>query len=126
MKTSLASFGAVFPLVALLASCSGADLPKAIDSAPCGSAPMIDGVIGADEWRDATLHVLDLSMIRIDPPVTESRRCELRIMNSANALYVALKVPDQSVDNSLSPLMLDAAILGFCRETRCARATIAS
>ena len=46
---------------------------------------------------------------------TETRPCELRVMNSANALYVALKVPDQTVDNSLSPLMLDAAILGFCQ-----------
>ena len=54
-------------------------------------------------------------MVRIDPPATESRSCELRVMNSANALYVALRVPDETVDNTLSPLKLDAAILGFCQ-----------
>ena len=36
-------------------------------------------------------------------------------MNSANALYVALRVPDETVDITLSPLSLDAAILGFCQ-----------
>jgi hypothetical protein len=92
-----------------------AELPKTIESAPCRSAPTIDGVIGADEWREAPAHTFDLNMIRIDPPATEKRPCELRVMNSANALYVALKVPDQTVDDSLLPLMLDAAILGFCQ-----------
>ena len=29
--------------------------------------------------------------------------------------FMWLKVPDQTVDNSLSPLMLDAAILAFCQ-----------
>lgn len=54
-------------------------------------------------------------MIRLEPFATEKRPCELRVMNSANALYVSLKVPDQTVDNSLAPLMLDAAILAFCQ-----------
>ena len=54
-------------------------------------------------------------MVRIDPPASETRSCELRVMNSANALYVALRVPDETIDNSLSPLLLDAAILGFCQ-----------
>ncbi len=54
-------------------------------------------------------------MIRIEPFATEKRPCELRVMNSANALYVSLKVPDQTIDNSLAPLMLDASILAFCQ-----------
>ena len=91
------------------------DLPKTIDSAACKTAPTIDGVIHADEWREAPVHAFELSMIRIDPPATEKRSCELRVMNSANALYVALRVPDETVDNTLSPLLLDAAILGFCQ-----------
>jgi hypothetical protein len=37
------------------------------------------------------------------------------VMNSANALYVALRVPDETVDNTLSPLALDAAILAFAQ-----------
>ena len=115
MKTPLATIGAVIPLAALFASCSGAELPKTVDSSPCQSPPTIDGVIGTDEWRDAPVRAFELSMIRIDPPATETRRCELRVMNSANALYIALKVPDQTIDNSLSPLMLDAAILAFCQ-----------
>ena len=115
MKTSLQSVGVVLVLLVVLAGCSGAAVPKTLDSAPCQSPPTIDGMISADEWRDAPVHAFDLSMIRIDPLATESRPCELRVMNSANALYVALKVPDQTVDNSLAPLMLDAAILAFCQ-----------
>jgi hypothetical protein len=94
---------------------SMAGLPEILGAAPCRSAPTIDGVIDAGEWRDAPPHAFTISMIRIDPRATETRPCELRVMNSANALYVALKVPDESIDNSLVPLMLDAAILGFCQ-----------
>jgi hypothetical protein len=113
VKTSLPSLGTFLLLLAHLASCSGAELPNTIDLAPCQSAPTIDGAIGTDEWRAAPVLAVQLFMIRIDPPANETRPCKLRVINSANALYVALKVPDQTVDNSLSPLMLDAAILGF-------------
>jgi hypothetical protein len=51
-------------------------------------------VVGPDEWQAAPVHVLDLNMIRMDPLATETRPCELRVMNSANALYIALKIPD--------------------------------
>ncbi len=105
--------------VALVWACSAsshaADLPKTIDASACKTAPTIDGKIQADEWREAPMQAFELSMIRIDPPATEKRTCELRVMNSANALYVALRVPDETIDNTLSPLSLDAAILGFCR-----------
>ena len=91
------------------------DIPKNLESAACKAAPTIDGVIQAAEWHQAPVHAFELTMVRIDPPATELRTCELRVMNSANALYVALRVPDETVDNTLSPLKLDAAILGFCQ-----------
>ena len=118
MKASLLAIGAACVFLLLLrafGSSPDAALPKTLDSAPCRSAPTIDGVIDAQEWRDAPVHAFAMSMIRIDPPATETRPCELRVMNSAGALYVALTVPDQTMDSSLAPLMLDAAILGFCR-----------
>ena len=40
------------------------DLPKTIDSPACKTAPTIDGVIQPAEWREATLHRFDLSMVR--------------------------------------------------------------
>ena len=105
--------------IALLGVCGRTavsdDVPRTLDADPCKSAPQIDGVIQAAEWHDAKVHSFDLAVVRVDPPATETRRCELRVMNSANALYVALRVPDETVDNSLAPLSLDAAILGFCQ-----------
>jgi hypothetical protein len=107
--------GLVLGLVVFFPGCSQAAPPKPFASAPCQSPPTIDGAVGADEWRDAAVRAVELSMIRIEPFATEKRPCELRVMNSANALYVSLKVPDQTIDNSLAPLMLDAAILAFCQ-----------
>jgi hypothetical protein len=105
----------VFLILRAAGSSAFAALPKTLEAAPCHTAPTIDGVIDAGEWRDAPAHIFDISMIRIDPAATEKRPCELRVMNSAGALYVALKVPDTTIDNSLAPLMLDAAILAFCQ-----------
>jgi hypothetical protein len=96
-------------------SSSAAELPRVLDAAPCTKAPTIDGVIDTAEWREARAHAFELGMVRIDPPGTEKRSAELRVMNSGNALYVALKVPDQTVNNRLSPLEIDAAILAFCQ-----------
>jgi hypothetical protein len=118
MKSSFRTAGIALGLLVFFQGCSRAAPPKPLDSAPCQSPPTIDGVIGADEWRDAPVIAFELNMIRLDPVATEKRPCELRVMNSANALYVALKVPDQTIDNSLAPLMLDAAILAFCQGDR--------
>jgi hypothetical protein len=107
------------PGVALVVVCRltalAGDVPKIVGSAACRTAPTIDGSIQTAEWGEATVHKFDLTMARIDPPAKETRSCELRVMNSANALYVALRVPDETIDNSLAPLLLDAAILGFCQ-----------
>lgn len=98
------------------ASCFAAEpplLPKNIDAAPCAKPPQIDGVIGKDEWNEAPLHSTSVSFVRIDPALTETRACTLRVMNSANALYVVLQVPDATADESITPLQLDAAMLAF-------------
>jgi hypothetical protein len=91
------------------------DLPKSVNSAACKTAPLIDSVIQPAKWHEATMRGFDLSMVRLDPPDKESHSCELRVMNSANALYIALEVPDETINDSLAPLLLNAAILGFCQ-----------
>ena len=60
----------------------------------------------------------DMTMVRVDPASTETRGCELWVMNSANALYVVLRIPDATVDEGLSPMVLDGAILAFCQGDR--------
>jgi hypothetical protein len=49
---------ALAPLPASLA----ADLPKIVASAPCTKAPIIDGVLGEDEWNEATTIKFDMPM----------------------------------------------------------------
>ena len=106
-------------LVLVLSLCQAraqeSGLPRELDSAPCRSAPTIDGVIHAEEWRDAPVHSFALNFVRLDPLANKTRPCELRVMNSANGLYLALKVPDTTLDETLEPLKLDAAILAFGR-----------
>ena len=103
----------------LLLSCTlgarAGALPKAIDSAPCQTPPTIDGVLGGEEWRDAKVISFEMRMAGLFPPSVEQRPCELRVMNSANALYIALKIPDEHVNNQLSPLDLDMVMLAFCQ-----------
>jgi hypothetical protein len=89
--------------------------PKTLDSSPCTTPPQIDGVVDAQEWKDAKLHPFDIPFLRIDPAMTEKRSLEVRVMNSANGLYVALTAPDATIDDSLSPIQLDSAMLAFNR-----------
>ena len=51
MKTPRFCWGVALGLLASSPSSQAADLPKAMDAAPCTSAPTIDGVIDAEEWR---------------------------------------------------------------------------
>ena len=90
-------------------------LPKSIPSAACKTPPTIDGVIAADEWKDAKAIAFDMDMAGLNPASKGTRRCELRVMNSANALYVAFRVPDEVVNASINPIDIDFAILAFCR-----------
>lgn len=93
-----------------------ADLPKTIKSAACTKAPTIDGVLGEDEWKEATTITFDMPMVQLKPlAVKDKRECELRVMNSANNLYIALRVPNAVKHESLDPLDLDIASLAFCQ-----------
>ncbi len=89
----------------------GETVPAILNASACATPPTIDGEIKADEWNSATIHRIELPFVRISPAVSEQRNCELRVMNSANGLYIAFTVPDTTVDDSLSPMRLDAAIL---------------
>ncbi len=91
------------------------ELPKQIASSACRTAPEIDGVIGDEEWKDAPPVEFAWKMVQRDQPTT-TRECQLRVMNSANGLYVALQVPDSTVNASLSPLNVDCALVAFSRE----------
>src|SRR5262249_22769599 len=103
-------------LALLLPTVTNAEaLPKTIPSAPCTTPPAIDGVIEADEWKEARHFAFDLEMQSVNPAGKSTRPCELWVMNSANALYVAFKVPDETVNASLNPIDYDLAILAFCR-----------
>ena len=91
------------------------ELPEQIQSHVCQTAPVIDGVIGDDEWQAAPPIEFEMKLVQLNSPTVNTRSCQLRVMNSANGLYLALRVPDTTVDNSLSPLRTDVAILAFCQ-----------
>lgn len=88
-------------------------VPDVIRAAACSKPPQIDGVIEAKEWQAATPLSMSLSFASVDPALAEDRPCKLWVMNSANALYVALQVPDATLDESVAPLLLDGALLAF-------------
>jgi len=77
--------------------------------------PTIDGVIDPDEWRDARTIDFDLEMTGLNPMAKSARKCQLRFMNSANALYVAFRVPQEKAHASTNPIDIDFAMLAFCR-----------
>jgi hypothetical protein len=115
MTTSRLPLGVALLLSSLVSAAGAAELPKTITSAPCRVPPTIDGVIGADEWKGATAVKFDLKMIQFTPAGTTTWACELRVMNSANALYLALRVPDKTVNDTFSPPDMDFAVLAFCQ-----------
>ena len=90
------------------------ELPKEIASSVCRTAPEIDGVIGDEEWKDAPPVEFSWKMVQRDKPTT-MRECQLRVMNSANGLYLALRVPDSTINSSLSPFNVDCALVAFSR-----------
>jgi hypothetical protein len=92
------------------------NLPKTVTSSPCRTAPVIDGRIGNEEWKDAKSIQFELQVIKLTTQAITPRICQLWVMNSANALYVALSVPDETLNKSLSPLDFDLSTLAFCRD----------
>jgi Acetyl xylan esterase (AXE1) len=102
-------------LVALGTDALAADLPRTVQSAPCRKPPTVDGIIGEDEWREAPPIEFDMPVLQTNPQAVSRRACRLRVMNSGNALYLALRIPDEVVNKSLAPLDIDFALLAFCR-----------
>lgn len=95
---------------------SAAEPPQAVVSSDCTAPPIIDGVLGAGEWSQATHLAFDLTMHQLKPFAPADRRpCELHVMNSANTLYLALRLPAAVAHKSLSPLDVDLASVAFCR-----------
>jgi hypothetical protein len=116
MKTAYSCY-ALSALLWLVPSPGKAEeLPAQIQSHAGAVAPVIDGVIGEDEWQAAAPIEFEMKMVQLSGPAPATRACQLRIMNSANGLYLALRVPDATVNNSLSPVNMDVAILAFCRD----------
>jgi len=95
---------------------AGADAPETISSGRCTVPPSIDGTLEPDEWKEATTVKFEMAMARLKPPAGRGRRpCELRVMNSANALYVSLRIPQATVHRSIDPVEIDLATLVFCK-----------
>ncbi|MGQ0633537.1 MAG: hypothetical protein ACT4QC_02910 [Planctomycetaceae bacterium] len=97
------------------ASSRAGELPAKVKSSPCTQAPKIDGKAAEDEWKAAPAIEFDLTMLKLATQTPSSRKCQLRVMNSANGLYVALRVPDQKENRTFDPLELDLAGIVFCR-----------
>ncbi len=91
------------------------ELPGKIQSAACSAPPTIDGVVQEAEWKDAPAIDFSMKMVQRDVSAVTPRRCQLRVMNSANALYLAVQVPDETVNDSLTPMNIDCAVIVFCR-----------
>lgn len=92
-----------------------AELPKNIGSAACRQAPTIDGVIGDGEWQESRPIEFEMPFLQVNPQELSKRTCQLRVMNSANGLYVLLTVPDETLNKSLNPFDIDFAMLAFSR-----------
>src|SRR5262245_6658044 len=105
----------VLALLVLPAPLLADSLPKTVPSAPCKTPPTIDGAIDPGEWRDAKAIDFDLEMAGVNPAAKGTRKCQLWVMNSANALYVALRVPQEKSHTSINPIDIDFAMLAFCR-----------
>jgi len=86
-----------------------------VASASCSTAPTIDGAIGDAEWKDAPPVKFTMKFVSLNPAGNSTRVCTARFMNSANALYIALQVPDDKVNRSLDPIEIDFAMVAFAR-----------
>jgi hypothetical protein len=92
-----------------------AEFPKLHLSAKSDKPPKIDGKIGDEEWNGAQVVEFELPMLHFKSQKLTTRVCQWRVMNSANGLYIALRVPDATVNQSLAPLDFDFATLAFCQ-----------
>ncbi len=102
-----------------VAGCGGvlADVPggTVLHSTPCSISARINGIDDPGEWDAATRREVELAMVAPKGGPRPARRSEVRLMNSAAHLYVALRVPDAGRDFSTDPVVSDFALLAFCR-----------
>ncbi len=108
----------MFAVAGALSEAGGAcaaELPKTVIADACRKAPTIDGVIAENEWQEARLIEFDMPVLQVNPQSLSKRECQLRVMNSASGLYVALCVPDETINQSLNPFDVDFALLAFSR-----------
>jgi len=116
MKRRLFGFAALIALAFPVIVVGDTDLGQQVKSQACSAPPEIDGVIGEQEWQAAPPIEFDMKLVQLGSTPATTRTCRLRVMNSANALYLALQVPDDTVNRELNPLNLDAGILALARE----------
>ncbi|MGQ0633538.1 MAG: hypothetical protein ACT4QC_02915 [Planctomycetaceae bacterium] len=112
--TLLPLASAAFALLCGFPARARAELPEKVKSVACAKAPKIDGKID-DDWKDAAPIEFDMTFIKFAAQTLSTKRCQLRAMNSANGLYLALRVPDEKENRSFNPVEVDIAVLSFCR-----------
>ncbi len=115
MKSSFALLAAITAIVLTASAAQAADLPRNIPVAACQKPPTIDGTIGDDEWAAAKPIEFDMAFLHVKSQKLGKRAATLRVMNSANGIYFALTVPDETANKTLAPLNIDFAMLAFCR-----------
>lgn len=99
-----------------LVSCIRAQTPPVdYPASICKVAPVINGLEDGREWKTAARSEITFFMISAQGQARTERKGELLLMNSAGNLYVALRLPDDALDNSFTPLKTDMAALAFCR-----------
>jgi hypothetical protein len=93
--------------------------PTTYEAMPCKVAPKLDGIDSTNEWSDATR--VNVSLVMRSPKSSarrtrQVRRAELRCLNSAQNLYIALRIPDASQQLDLEGGTADLVVLTFCRD----------
>ena len=114
-RSLAAAVAGVLLLVSIRAAlAAGDEVPRKIDAGVSQAPPTIDGVIDDREWKHAASVEIEMPFVDVKPAERSKRVCRLRVMNSANALYVALRVPDETVNKTLTPFDIDFGMLAFC------------
>lgn len=100
----------------LLGGCAGAQPPgPTYVATACKIAPRVDGIEAPEEWAAAGKQEIEIRMTSAKGAVKPVRKAELRFMNSAGNLYLALRMPDAARDFGTNPVVADLLVLAFCR-----------
>lgn len=109
------TLGAAFLLILALGGAGDlfARQEASIQSGAAEKAPVIDGKIESEEWASSTQQKISLKVIFLEQKKEDTRSATLNWMNSANGLYVALKIEDKTEQESLNPILMDCAVLAL-------------